>query len=225
MHCVRLALQCCTQGTTYSSNMPASGSWNTLTPAYPVQASSMARECSGLFGSQVPARATPPFMKSIKSLVLKVGNIVFTNGDLDGWAGGSYNSWKELLLGSEGAGSKAAADAGGAAAGDVPDSAAMAAATAGAEQGDTEHFIPHPGGSKAVAFVTYKGASHCTGERMWYAAVPCHCTFMLHTALFTGGCRYTAFANMYLAAWSGAQGRALCQCCAACCIKLAVPVG
>lgn len=82
----------------------------------------------------------------------KTGGIVFTNGDLDGWAGGSFQSWKELQ-------------------------AAIAAGFAGNARHGGKWWDAGDAAAALIAFVTYKGASHCTGAALWPCVVERHVHF------------------------------------------------
>jgi hypothetical protein len=133
----------------YSSEQAATGSPNTLTPAYNVWAFNLRQECRQLFGRRIPERRSPAFMLDMQQLC-KTGSIVFTNGDLDGWAGGSFQSFKELQ-------------------------AAIAAASASLRHGGGYKGWDDGDAARRIAFVTYKGASHCTGT-----------TYCLYNCLFPG---------------------------------------
>jgi hypothetical protein len=78
----------------------------------------------------------------------KTGSIVFTNGDLDGWAGGSFQSFKELQ-------------------------AAIAAGSM-SQRHSGKGWWDDGDAAKRIAFVTYKGASHCTGAELRHT---CRCIF------------------------------------------------
>jgi len=88
--------QCCTQGTVMSSLLPAEGTDNTLSPRYEVHREVVERDCKNVFGKEIPRMKAPWFLKNIRSLLLVHGGVVFTNGDLDGWAGGSAMSYRDM---------------------------------------------------------------------------------------------------------------------------------
>lgn len=138
--------QVCTQGSVYSSEMAATGSPNTLTPAYGVWGLMLRQECRNLFGRRLPERKSPRFMLDMQQLC-KTGGIVFTNGDLDGWAGGSFQSFKELQ-------------------------AAIAAGFAGNARHGGKWWDAGDAAAARIAFVTYKGASHCTDTHSYNWANP-----------------------------------------------------
>jgi hypothetical protein len=71
----------------------------------------------------------------------KTGSIVFANGELDGWAGGSFHDLRELQ-------------------------AAIAAASVQLRHGGKGWPWDAGDAARKFAFVTYKGASHCTGGSM-----------------------------------------------------------
>lgn len=80
--------QSCTQGMMWSSFLPASGSPDTLAPATNVSVGDILKECRSLFG-ELPPFKPPTFTRNIKRSARQIGGIVFTNGELDGWGGGS----------------------------------------------------------------------------------------------------------------------------------------
>lgn len=138
--------QCCTQGTVYSSELPATGSPGTLTAAYAVTQEELRSQCETLFGKGLPDLRPPSFAVDIKTLVLRYQGIVFTNGDADGWSGGSYYSCKELY-GPAGVqqSSQHFSDVG----------SEVTTAAAG-------NVRPSHSYQPLVAFIDYHGASHCT---------------------------------------------------------------
>lgn len=147
--------QCCTQGTVHGGLVPAQGTADTFYPRYHVSLKDHLRSCREAFGSGLPAYQAPAFVTTIKQLVEEIGGIVFTNGELDTWAGGSWTSLADVL---------ATPSTGN-------DTASSADATEGF--GTKGRFSAHTSlqpqdvNSKIqpygqLAFVVYKNASHCT---------------------------------------------------------------
>lgn len=105
-----------------------------------------------IFGKHLPDLRGPGFARHIMPLLKEYGNVVFTNGDLDGWAGGSLG----LLPNVE--------EEGG------PDSGDMlysSGSSGGASlMFDIENLDSKTAGLSQrhhnVAFVVYRNASHCT---------------------------------------------------------------
>jgi hypothetical protein len=171
------------QGFVYSSAMPAAGSPNTITPAYTVTLDQLRSECEQLFGSSLPPLKVPAVADptAVKALVRKVGGVVFTNGNADGWSGGSYYSYMDLVgpnynavadsdsvqildgsaerrpavAMSESEGLPELQQRNGASTADTSEAVEMPAAGATAEPSSKR---PKP----FAAFVVYNGGSHCT---------------------------------------------------------------
>ncbi|KAF6255587.1 serine carboxypeptidase S28-domain-containing protein [Scenedesmus sp. NREL 46B-D3] len=185
--------QCCTQGFVYSSSMPASGSPDTITPAYTVTLDQLRSECEDLFGSSLPPLRVPAMADptAVKQLVRKVGGVVFTNGNADGWSGGSYYSYMDIAghhlgqAGVQGLNSAAVSQPAAAAAGDRVSQLAAKGAEPGMADGWPQNATPHtdvvwkgkgdssnaaatatePVGRRpkpSAVFVVYDGGSHCT---------------------------------------------------------------
>uniref|UniRef100_A0A383VGH4 Serine carboxypeptidase S28 n=1 Tax=Tetradesmus obliquus TaxID=3088 RepID=A0A383VGH4_TETOB len=176
--------QCCTQGFVYSSAMPAAGSPNTITPAYTVTPQQLRSECEQLFGNNLPPLKVPAVADPtvVKALVRKVGGVVFTNGNADGWSGGSYYSYLDLVgpnvAGVQGLDGRAerrpaAAAAAGEGSIDIWEEVQRQSAAPGTVVGSTEvegstpaaAAAVEPGGKRpqpSAAFVVYDGGSHCT---------------------------------------------------------------
>jgi hypothetical protein len=95
-----------------------------------------------IFGKHVPEIHGPGFARHIMPLLKEYGNVVFTNGDLDGWAGGSLGL---LPLGR-----------------DTP----QVISSEDAYLHEFGDFSAKYGGltkrKSRVAFVVYRNASHCT---------------------------------------------------------------
>jgi hypothetical protein len=162
--------------------MPAAGSPNTITPAYTVTLDQLRSECEDLFGSKLPPLKVPAVADpaAVKAMVRKIGGVVFTNGNADGWSGGSYYSYMDLagpnvifdnIQSSDGSAAR------------KPGTAAVAAAAALEQQGaagdvglkDSQQTLATAAGTAAAAaeangkrpkpsaaFVVYAGGSHCT---------------------------------------------------------------
>ena len=94
-----------------------------------------------IFGKHVPEIQGPGFARHILPLLKKHGNVVFTNGDLDGWAGGSLgllpikpNNYQDS----------------------DPDAAVYEFGNLDDKYGGLDKQ------KSRVAFVVYRNASHCT---------------------------------------------------------------
>eukprot|EP00878_Enallax_costatus_P027156 GHUV01029210.1.p1 GENE.GHUV01029210.1~~GHUV01029210.1.p1 ORF type:complete len:380 (+),score=84.69 GHUV01029210.1:552-1691(+) len=135
--------QCCTQGTVYSSELAAMGSPATVTAAYGVTEVELRRQCEAMFDKDLPDLQPPKFAVGIKQLVEKYGGIVFTNGDADGWSGGSYYSYKDIVRVSQ----------------HFVNNSSLSSPkhSQAAQHGSTTASQP-----PLVAFVVYPGAGHCT---------------------------------------------------------------
>jgi hypothetical protein len=98
-----------------------------------------------IFGKHVPQLHAPGFARHIMPLLQEYGNVVFTNGDLDGWAGGSLGLLP--VVGREQSSSS-----------NVGSGALMydISVDLDAKNGGLSAHHSH------VAFVVYKNASHCT---------------------------------------------------------------
>jgi hypothetical protein len=173
--------------------MPAAGSPNTITPAYTVTVDQLRSECEQLFGSSLPPLKVPAVADptTVKALVRKIGGVVFTNGNADGWSGGSYYSYMDLIGPNVGVqGLEGSAERRPAAGSDFTAAAAGQGGNGGLEQlqhevGDPEDIVgateavdtptaastpaaaaaAEPGGKRpkpSAAFVVYAGGSHCT---------------------------------------------------------------
>ena len=49
----------------------------------------LGKTCRAMFGPGIPRMEAPSYARGFMRLLHQVGGVVFTNGDLDGWAGGS----------------------------------------------------------------------------------------------------------------------------------------
>lgn len=139
--------QCCTQGAVHGGLLPSLFTQDSFTPAGNVSFNAFLEDCKSDFGASLPAFRPPAVASHAARMVLEVGSIVFTNGELDPWAGGSWTALNDI---------RATLAAGGGAF--LP------------ADGQTEQFIqsieveglqtgrsPH-----SLAFVVYSNASHCT---------------------------------------------------------------
>jgi hypothetical protein len=124
-----------------------------------------------VFGSDIKPLHSPGFARNFMRLLRREGGVVFTNGDLDGWAGGS-------LSGSE---TDAAHDYYSSPDGDH----GPKMEDAKLKQSDSPHDSDGPPGRdgppsgpgqenwrERVAFITYKGASHCTDTHTYAWQTP-----------------------------------------------------
>lgn len=80
--------QCCAQGTVVSSEFSSDGAPGSVLPPINITSELIRTECLEAYGPTVP-QPTPAdvavnFMENLK----KIGRIVFTNGEMDGWSGG-----------------------------------------------------------------------------------------------------------------------------------------
>jgi hypothetical protein len=184
-----LPLLRCLQGFVYSSAMPAAGSPNTITPAYTVTLDQLRNECEDLFGRNLPPLKVPAVADpvTVRALVRKIGGVVFTNGNADGWSGGSYYSYMDLVGPNVGLEDVQSLDNGAvrrpATAAAVPEDTPAAVdgpkrrlamdeqpAAAAGEVGfeETQQIsaaAAEPTGKRpkpSAAFVVYAGGSHCT---------------------------------------------------------------
>ena len=85
--------QVCTQGFPGSSEMPSDGAAGTAIFKYQVLLSSLRKECEAVFGPDLPPMKIPEALSEAKlaSKLKAIGGVVFTNGDVDEWAGGEIN--------------------------------------------------------------------------------------------------------------------------------------
>lgn len=108
----------------------------------------------GIFGNDLKPLHSPGFARNFMRLLRREGGVVFTNGDLDGWAGGSlsgnatdehhYYSPPEDLRREDGQ----------------------------LKQADGGRDAPPQQWRERVAFITYKGASHCTDTHTYAWQTP-----------------------------------------------------
>lgn len=84
------------QGFPNSAMLPDKGSKHGLAPAFKVHPKELEQECRSIFGPELPRLKVPSIAANVKQLVRGIGGVVFTNGELDGWAGGSYLSHKDV---------------------------------------------------------------------------------------------------------------------------------
>lgn len=80
--------QTCAEGCAWSSTLPAArGRPGRIAPPYrSPNKRALQADCRKIFGADAPAAPdVPAFARDIESLLLRVGGVVFTNGELDGW--------------------------------------------------------------------------------------------------------------------------------------------
>ena len=81
--------QCCSQGTVTASEFSSDGTLPSILPPLTIPDELILTECIKAYGPSVPkpkpAYVAVRFMEKLK----EIGHVVFTNGDLDGWSGGS----------------------------------------------------------------------------------------------------------------------------------------
>jgi hypothetical protein len=89
--------QCCTQGAITSTMLSRRPDKEDVYFKFPPPTEgNLRRQCRDLFGDSVPALKPAEVMRKSYQLLEKVGGVVFTNGELDGWMGGSPTSTKDL---------------------------------------------------------------------------------------------------------------------------------
>jgi hypothetical protein len=89
--------QCCTQGAVTSSMLIRRPDKQDVYFKFPRPTEiNLRRQCKSTFGDGVPALKPAEVMRKSYQLLEKVGGVVFTNGELDGWSGGSPRSAKDL---------------------------------------------------------------------------------------------------------------------------------
>ena len=84
-------VQVCTQGFPVASEMPSNGVAGTAIFKYQVLLASVRKECEAVFEPELlpPLRIPKALSEETFASKLKaVGGVVFTNGDIDEWAGG-----------------------------------------------------------------------------------------------------------------------------------------
>lgn len=84
--------QLCSQGSPDQTALPSSGAARTLIPAYPLTEAQVVADCREAFGPALPPLTPPPVAADFEALLAAVGRVVFTNGERDGWGGGSIKA-------------------------------------------------------------------------------------------------------------------------------------
>lgn len=108
-----------------------------------------------VFGPDMPALAGPPFAQNIRAELRRVGGVVFTNGDLDGWAGGSVGLEPRLPQSQEQEGGSSSGTASSPGSQQPPQ-----------QQQQQQEPWQWPADYPRLAFVVYANASHCTDTHL-----------------------------------------------------------
>lgn len=88
--------QCCTQGFIDQTMLASTGAQGSLMPPLSIPTSLVQQECRQAFGPGIPPLRAPTVAAEVDEMLRQVGQVLFTNGGLDGWGGGSL---KEAIPG------------------------------------------------------------------------------------------------------------------------------
>ncbi|WIA22938.1 hypothetical protein OEZ86_009871 [Tetradesmus obliquus] len=157
--------QSCTQGFPNTAMLPERHTRrHTLVPPYKVHQKELESECRQIFGQDLPRLKVPAVAADVKRLLREVGGVVFTNGEFDGWAGGSFLSDEDVRPAAHSTvktRQQQQQQSGAAASQGLPPASSISRRLAAA--GSASSSSSSSTAAKArVAFVSYKGASHCT---------------------------------------------------------------
>ncbi|KAI9011691.1 serine carboxypeptidase S28-domain-containing protein [Hyaloraphidium curvatum] len=81
--------QMCAQGAINSGELSSNGSSAVLLPIYTLTTEDIRADCLRYFGPQLPPLTPLPAALDFRQMLAKTGAVVFTNGDMDHWSGGS----------------------------------------------------------------------------------------------------------------------------------------
>ncbi|KAI8472440.1 MAG: serine carboxypeptidase S28-domain-containing protein [Monoraphidium minutum] len=87
--------QCCANGAVFANFMGRQSDADDLYTSAPAAKAALRRDCRSVYGDSVGLRPAPVMADGPK-LIRRVGGVVFTNGELDPWSGGSPRSLVDL---------------------------------------------------------------------------------------------------------------------------------
>lgn len=90
------AYQCCTQGAVHSGMLNSVSDANDAFVSFNVSAAVLQPQCNKIYSRKVPQLKPASVMADGPKLISQVGGVVFVNGQLDGWSGGSPKSTADL---------------------------------------------------------------------------------------------------------------------------------
>ena len=82
----------CSQGMPLSVFLPSNGTAGTITPAFNVTSADIEAQCKAAFGPALPPLQPSELSLNFMEKLAEVGQVVFTNGALDGWSAGSLTA-------------------------------------------------------------------------------------------------------------------------------------
>eukprot|EP00775_Hariotina_reticulata_P008145 gene8145-8338_t len=157
----------CTQGFVDAGKLPAAGTPDTFFPKISVTVAEIQQACDKLFGSAIPRLEAPRFAANLRRLIRKTGGVIFTNGEIDTWAGGSWLALSDVQQNYNNSSNSSSEVAKGRQLHAPADATVVAL---GSPAMGANHLLV--AAHAQVAFVVYRKSSHCTDVHNYNWAAP-----------------------------------------------------